>query len=414
MALPDVRSLQPQRRKRDRDERIRQLFSADLSEKWQIDVGREVIHRRGVAEHGEGECNLALQLLELARLSIFRQLRRRSRHPQRHIPLVAARILHGSRGIHDLPHVSGREQRLFSLRLDRQESQIGDERRHLFPFVFIRLRELELPRGIRRLRPKVALERGGIDTDGQNEEECEHDDVMIARGALRLYALAQRSGLLRTRAGDALFSRAYFAYKRLLEDPFARLVRTSPDLFTNGHIVDVGANIGYTTAVFARAVRPPFRVFAFEPEEENFARLQRNVRRLGLRNVELVRTAAGDRDGVAQLIRNPAHPGDHKIGRSDVDVPITTLDSFAAAHIDGPIAFVKIDVQGFEPAVLAGMSRILDANPSISLAVEVSEPDLAFLGYTVDDELRPLVERGFRSEPISRRREYQDLLWRRS
>lgn len=236
---------------------------------------------------------------------------------------------------------------------------------------------------------------------------------MIARGALRLYGLAQRSGLLRTHAGDALFNRAYFAYKRLIEDPFARLVRTSPDLFAGGHIVDVGANIGYTTAVFARAVRPPFRVFAFEPEEENFARLQRNVRRLGLRNVELVRSAAGDRDGVAQLWINENHPGDHKIGRGNVDVPITTLDSFAATHIDGPIAFVKIDVQGFEPAVLAGMSRILDTNPSIAVAIEVSEPDLASLGYTVDDELRPLVERGFRAEPISRRRDYEDLLWRR-
>ena len=241
---------------------------------------------------------------------------------------------------------------------------------------------------------------------------------MIARGALGLYGIARRSGLLRTRAGDALFSRAYFAWKRLIEDPFARLVRTSPELFAGGHILDVGANIGYTTAVFARALREPFRLFAFEPEEENFARLQRNVRRLRLRNVELVRAAAGDRDGVAPLWINEEHPGDHRIGRagagSHVEVPITTLDSFAKAHIEGPIAFVKIDVQGFEPAVLAGMSRILDANPSIAVAVEVSEPDLASLGYTVEDELRPLLERGFQAEPISHRRDYEDLLWRRA
>jgi len=245
---------------------------------------------------------------------------------------------------------------------------------------------------------------------------------MIARGALRLYAGAQRSGLLRTRAGDALFSRAYFAYKRLIEDPFAKLVRTSPELFAGGHILDVGANIGYTTAVFAGAVRDPFRVFAFEPEEENFARLQRNVRRLGLRNVELVRSAVGDRDGVAPLWRNERHHGDHRIAtpafaahhQGFVDVPMTTLDTFAAEHVDGPIAFVKIDVQGFEPAVLAGMSRILDENLSIAIATEVSEADLAALGFTARDEMQPLLERGFRAEPINRRREYADLLWRRT
>ena len=55
---------------------------------------------------------------------------------------------------------------------------------------------------------------------------------------LRAYALAHRSGLLNTRIGDAMFSRAYFAYKRF-EDPHAALIRAHPELFRGGNVIDV-------------------------------------------------------------------------------------------------------------------------------------------------------------------------------
>src|SRR5437763_7933956 len=95
---------------------------------------------------------------------------------------------------------------------------------------------------------------------------------------LRAYALAHRTGFLNTRVGDALFSRAYFAYKGR-EDPHARLIRAHPELFRGGNVIDVGANIGYTAVLFARAIDDQFKVFALEPEQENFERLERNLKR---------------------------------------------------------------------------------------------------------------------------------------
>jgi len=232
----------------------------------------------------------------------------------------------------------------------------------------------------------------------------------VSHALLKLYAAARATGLLRTPLGDALFNRAYFAYKRFLEDPFATLIRSRPELFRGGHIVDAGANIGYTTVLFARAVEAPYRVIAVEPEEENFARLQRNVRRYGVaQRTELVRAAAGDRDGTIGLQRNEQHPGDHRVVAGGDDVPLVALDSIVA----GPVAFVKIDVQGFEPAVLAGMTRILDANPRVTVAVEVSPPSLAELGFTVADVMAPLERRGFAAEKISDHGDYYDLIWRR-
>src|SRR5438874_3009000 len=92
---------------------------------------------------------------------------------------------------------------------------------------------------------------------------------------LRAYAAAERSGALRLAPLEWLFVRSYFAYKRLFEDSFARLLRDRPELFRGGHVIDAGANVGYTARVFARAVEPPYRVYAFEPDATNFRRLTR-------------------------------------------------------------------------------------------------------------------------------------------
>jgi len=53
-------------------------------------------------------------------------------------------------------------------------------------------------------------------------------------------------------------------------------------------------------------------------------------------------------------------------------VPVTTLDALIAAH--GVPAFVKIDVEGFEADVLAGLSRAL---PTLSFEFTTIQRDVA-------------------------------------
>src|SRR5688572_22445917 len=61
----------------------------------------------------------------------------------------------------------------------------------------------------------------------------------------------------------------YFLYKRYLEDPFARLLQDHPTLLHHGSVLDIGANVGYTTTLFAQFVDTKSRVYAFEPEKTN-------------------------------------------------------------------------------------------------------------------------------------------------
>jgi FkbM family methyltransferase len=260
----------------------------------------------------------------------------------------------------------------------------------------------------------------------------------VVRAALALYSVAQRSGFLRTKFGDALFVRAYFAYKRLIEDPFAALVRSAPELFAGGHIIDVGANIGYTASVFASALTKGYRVFAFEPESENFARLERTITRLRLTSrVEPVSSAVGDQTGTIALWRNERHHGDHRVvtsvfARSHsgfTTVPMTTIDAFVSERAIAPVSFVKIDVQGFEPAVIAGMLTLMQSNPSVAIAVELCPAALSELGFTAADTTGLLQSEGFtpflfrqkrlqQTSPgeaarVASARGYVDVIWRR-
>src|SRR5207249_239530 len=140
------------------------------------------------------------------------------------------------------------------------------------------------------------------------------------------------------------FVRTYFAYQRL-GDPFAALTRRQPDLFRGGHVLDVGANIGYTASVFARALAPGFKVFAFEPERQNFERLVRTMRRRGLADrVEAVHAAVGASEGTVGLWRDVRHHAGHRI----------TTDAFRAGRGVAPSDTVPLlsRVRGFVIHVL--------------------------------------------------------------
>src|SRR5689334_13567390 len=77
-----------------------------------------------------------------------------------------------------------------------------------------------------------------------------------------------------------------------------------PDLFALRNLVrrgaccfDIGANIGVYTKELSALVGPTGKVKAFEPVQETFAALSRNIRRLGLKNVEVYNLAIFDRQG---------------------------------------------------------------------------------------------------------------------
>lgn len=199
---------------------------------------------------------------------------------------------------------------------------------------------------------------------------------MLTRLFPRLYALLRINRLLRIPIIERLYIAVFFAYKSSLEDPFAALTGLRPELFRGGHILDIGANVGYTAHVFSRAIEQGFHVFAFEPEPGNLGRMNRVLARRGIKNVIPVEAAASDESGQASLLLNPLHPGDHRLSDAGtgpaIRVAAVSVDDFLEQRRVGPVAFVKIDVQGAELLVSRGMERLLGRQQRIAVAFEFS------------------------------------------
>ena len=176
-------------------------------------------------------------------------------------------------------------------------------------------------------------------------------------------------------------------------------------------VVDIGANHGYFTLLAALLVGDVGHVVAFEPNPCVFDQLQTHVLMNDLESLVSLRSCAlGDRVGVAQLYvsqvpsnsglssltPNPDLLGTGGLSRTGtVTVRLDTFDRFLASSGLTTVDLVKIDVEGGEAEVIAGMADALGRRVVRSLVVETTwESDahraLCDAGY----DPRPLDEVG--------------------
>jgi FkbM family methyltransferase len=250
------------------------------------------------------------------------------------------------------------------------------------------------------------------------------------------YFFARRSGFLNNLLGQRLFKSAYFVYKRYIEDNLQKLVEAVPGLVGEGNILDIGANIGYTASVLARAAKPGCQVLAFEPEPFNFGILQQTASQPEFADKIIpLQLAVGAEDGVIDLWINERHHADHRIAAGQfrsahhdskpVSVPLVKIDSFLARR-PGAVSFVKIDVQGYELAVCQGMRNTLEQNPGISVVLEYMPSAMRELGFDASHLIDFFVERDFKIyqvhpkgnlspgvPPVLKDADYFDLLFTR-
>ena len=164
-------------------------------------------------------------------------------------------------------------------------------------------------------------------------------------------------------------------------------------------VLDIGANIGLYTLVFAECVQDSGHVFAFEPHPPSFALLERNIQLNGVGNVTLVPCAVSDETGTTDLYVSRTHNGIHRIHKSPlcrevIRVPSVRLDDYFAQY-DRSIDLVKIDIEGEEYRALQGMKQILRSNPSIGLFLEYAPCWIQEAGFPLDQVPSLLREDGF-------------------
>ncbi len=163
-------------------------------------------------------------------------------------------------------------------------------------------------------------------------------------------------------------------------------------------VLDIGANIGYYTVLLTQLVGEHGRVTAVEPDADNFRLLRRNCAAgVGRGLVHLRQAAMGREPGQANLYRAPDSGGMHRLyssvccGSETTSVTVLRGDDLDLAPLD----FLKIDIEGYEPAALDGLEQTMAASPALSILCEFSPLSLWEAGFIPQDFLRRMDERGF-------------------
>lgn len=158
-------------------------------------------------------------------------------------------------------------------------------------------------------------------------------------------------------------------------------------------VLDVGANFGYYSMMLAVALRGEGEIHAFEPAEETFAKLARHVAINRIACIHAHRMALSDAPGSAAMHHRDGNSGAAYLEPGE-EVPVSTLDQFAAEHALGRVDFIKLDVEGFEERVLRGGSGVISRFRPTML-VEVQPFTLERAGSSVHRLLDLLTSQGY-------------------
>ncbi len=165
-------------------------------------------------------------------------------------------------------------------------------------------------------------------------------------------SLAGHPVTLRGDADDPYFRNAAAVIEALT--PLRRWVEAN--LPADAVVIDAGANIGLT-AMMLSLLLPNGHVHAFEALPANAAHLRQNIAGNGMNNVSVNAVALGDRPG--RMSMRGAGSSSHVVPLEGDGIPMVRLDDYAAEAGLARVDFVKMDVEGFEPAVLAGAAGLI-------------------------------------------------------
>jgi|APSaa5957512535_1039671.scaffolds.fasta_scaffold00928_11 FkbM family methyltransferase len=141
----------------------------------------------------------------------------------------------------------------------------------------------------------------------------------------------------------------------------------------NDIVLDVGANIGYYSLIFAQLIGKSGKVYSFEPDPTNFEILKKNILVNKHENVILENKAVSNKEGNLKLYLSTENNGMHRIYPSkwckeSIDINSIKIDNYF--NKNQKIDFIKLDIEGAEYDALLGMESIIQNNENIVIFIE--------------------------------------------
>jgi len=183
----------------------------------------------------------------------------------------------------------------------------------------------------------------------------------------------------------------------------SKIIEPMLNILREGDVAfDIGANIGIHTMLMAKKAGVHGKVIAFEPEENNYETLLKNIRMNKMQNVLTVKTALGDtvEDGKLYVNKHVGIGAISLIESTDSDmcqmVEVRPGD-YLVEKLNLPVPkVVKIDVEGFEYPVIKGLLKTLSDKNCELLCCEIHKT-LYPSGTTKEAVIDLIRKLGFRS-----------------
>lgn len=233
------------------------------------------------------------------------------------------------------------------------------------------------------------------------------------------YITVGRLDYARAYADLRVFGDKFTFYYRRYEPEYIAALR---ELYTRGNFLDVGSNIGIYVVSMADVVRAGGgRIISIEPLTANITRQHANIELNGCADVvEHIDLAVGSESGTVFMTGDFASSSVNGVVASDGTVPVTvtTLDELAASGRLPDITLIKMDIEGYEPAVLRGGVELLKRDRPVVFA-EFNRERMGMNGFAMADSWNLLKSLGYTGHrfvdgqfrEISEPGQYENLLF---
>lgn len=172
-------------------------------------------------------------------------------------------------------------------------------------------------------------------------------------------------------------------------------------------VLDVGANVGYFSLLFAQIVGEKGRVIAFEPGEFAYSLLKRNCELNQFDCLETYQAGLGEKDAIVTFnsgkpgmdvynsLGEICHPSADVAKFETTKIQIFRGDQWLMDHHVEYIHFMKLDVEGGEYQVLQGMQKIFEEKKVLRLLIEITYEMSKAFGYAPSDIISLLRSCGY-------------------
>lgn len=193
--------------------------------------------------------------------------------------------------------------------------------------------------------------------------------------------------------------------KLSIKDFSPALVKYWKSVIKEGDIVvDLGANIGFFTCLFAQLVGKTGKVYAFEPEPNNCKLIRKNLEINEYKNVVLEQKAVSNKVEKIKLYFSYSSV-DHRIFKTDekrdsIDIDCISLDDyFLKSNVS--INAIKSNIQGADFTAIQGAKEIIKNSKNLKyISVEFDPDNLKNFNSNSEQFLDTLIKMDYKLHDI--------------